>query len=474
MLGKFDEGVRLAGEKVSYFATTAKAAEVLQKEGFEAHTVARLLLDQRMQAAVAGGRVVIDEASMLGHKDAYRLFKLADQLDLTLIYIGDPMQHGSVGRGATMRLLSQYGNVNPIRLSTILRQKDADDARYLTAAKLLSEGKAVEGLDTFDQMAWVKEIGDDADRFQAIAADYVQGMAELSGLKADERVLVVSPTHAESARIVAEIRIQLKAAGQLGKEDREFTRLVAADASEAERGEASTFRTGQVIQFHQQAGRFKKGDRLTVSDPALVPTEFAGKFALYRPESIKLAVGESIRFTAPVKAIQRDKVYKNGDTRTIAAFTPGGNLRLDDGCVIAAGAGHLRHAYVETSFGSQGRTVQRVILGMSSQSLGATNTEQMYVSSTRARQRLTLYTDDKEAVREAIQESSKKLVALDLREAPPKPKPVDKAAKHGERRRRLAVLDRTRDVWEKFVRQLRPQPNHQLQPERRVEHGRGR
>ena len=62
-----------------------------------------------------------------------------------------------------------------------------------------------------------------------------------------------------------------------------------------------------------------------------------------------------------------------------------------------------------------------MILGMSSASLGATNAEQMYVSSSRARQRMTLYTDDKEAVREAIQESSQKLVALDLRDVPPKP-----------------------------------------------------
>ena len=134
------------GKPVTYLATTAKAAGVLQEDGFDAHTLARFLLDEKMQAAARGGRVVVDEVSMLGHKDAVRLFKLAEKLDLKLILIGDPMQHGSVGRGAIMRLLKDYGGVKPFRLTEILRQKNADDARYLTAATQLSEGKAGRGL----------------------------------------------------------------------------------------------------------------------------------------------------------------------------------------------------------------------------------------------------------------------------------------------------------------------------------------
>jgi conjugative relaxase-like TrwC/TraI family protein len=73
-LQKYDEGVRLAGEKVAYLATTAKAVGVLEEDGFAVSTVARFLLDEKMQANASGGRLVIDEASMLGHKDAVKLF----------------------------------------------------------------------------------------------------------------------------------------------------------------------------------------------------------------------------------------------------------------------------------------------------------------------------------------------------------------------------------------------------------------
>ena len=72
------------------------AVKVLQKDGLDADTVARFLRDEKMQDAAEGGRVVVDEASMVGHRDAYKLFRLADELDLKLVFVGDPRQHGSV------------------------------------------------------------------------------------------------------------------------------------------------------------------------------------------------------------------------------------------------------------------------------------------------------------------------------------------------------------------------------------------
>ena len=55
---------------MTYLATTSGAVEVLEKDGFKVDTVAHFLLDEKMQAAARGGRVVVDETSMLGHKDA--------------------------------------------------------------------------------------------------------------------------------------------------------------------------------------------------------------------------------------------------------------------------------------------------------------------------------------------------------------------------------------------------------------------
>jgi len=236
---------------------------VLAKDGFEVNTVARFLKDTKMQEAAKGGRVVVDESSMLGHKDALRLFKLADQLDLKLILVGDPMQHGSVSRGALMRVLKEYGGVKPFRLTEIMRQEQPE---YRAAAKMLSEGDTLDGFDALDRLGWIKELGGDQDRYGQIAADY------LEALKDKKSVLVVSPTHAEAAKATQAIRSGLRDAGKLGKEERAYTRLVAVNTSEAERGQESTYRPGDVIQFHENAkGGIKKGDRLIISNPAAVP-----------------------------------------------------------------------------------------------------------------------------------------------------------------------------------------------------------
>jgi conjugative relaxase-like TrwC/TraI family protein len=460
ILGKLDEGLRLAGRDVHYFATTAAAVGVLKKDGFrDAETVAHLLMNEKLQEAIKGSRVVVDETSMLGHKDAVRLFKLAEKNDLKLICLGDPMQHGAVARGALMRILKQYGGITPYRLTEIIRQ---ENPAYREAAELLAAGRTVEGFDAIDAMGRISEIADDVDRNRHIAADYLQAVEDRKS------VLVVSPTHAEAKAITAAIRQELREAKCIEGEDREFTRLVPVDASEAQRGQAFTYRQGAIIQFHNNAkGGFTKGERLVVDDPAKVPLDVAEHFSVYRPEKIALAQGDVIRFTGTVKTMDGEHTLRNGMTKTVAEITPGGNIRLDNGWVVGKDVGHFRHGYVETSFGSQGRTVDRVMLGMSSASIPAINMEAMYVGASRAKQWIRLYTDSKDDIRDAVQRSSQKLAALDLPRKPQARPDADASAwqrlhKHLTRRRRWSVFNRIRAAWEK-----RPEK----QQERQAVHG---
>jgi conjugative relaxase-like TrwC/TraI family protein len=466
MLSKFGEGMEKAGRHVTWLATTTDAVRVLAKDGFQAETVARFIRDEKMQAAAKGGTVVIDETSMLGHADAVRLFKLAEALDLRLTFVGDPMQHGAVARGALMRILRGYAGVEPFRLTEIIRQENPE---YRAAARLLSEGKTVEGFDAIDAMGRVVEIADDTDRYRHIAADYLQALDDRKS------VLVVSPTHAEARSITAAIRQELREAKCLEGEDREFTRLVQVDTSEAQRSLASTYRPGDVIQFHQNAkGGFTKGQRITVTDPAEVPVEQAARFSLYRPETIALTAGDRLRFTGTVKTQGGKHTLKNGMTHAVSEITPGGDIRLDNGWVVGKDAGHFRHGYVETSFGSQGRTVQRVILGMSSHGKGAINMEQLYVSATRAKEGIRLYTDDKAEIRESVKRSSQKAAALDLRPKRPESKaqPVSWPGmpKHLARRRRRGAIGRMRAAWERVMSQAKKAK----QKERQANYGYGR
>jgi hypothetical protein len=368
-----------------------------------------------------------------------------------------------------MRVLKDYGCIKPFRLTEIMRQETPE---YRAAAKLLSEGDTLAGLEAIERLGWVKEMGDE-DRHAHIAADYLQALDDLKALPENKRVLVVSPTHAEAARITGKIRSELRQAGKLHGDDHGFTRLVAVDTSEAQRGQATTYRPGDVLQFHQNAKGFKKGERFTVTDPASVPLDLAARFSLYRPvHDAKLAAGDRIMFTAPVKTVAGGHTLKNGMTKTVSDILPDGNIRLDNGWVVASDAGHWNHAYCVTSFASQGKTVQRVILDMASASRGAINQEQLYVSASRGKQWMRVYTDDTDAMKSAVLQSSQKLAALDLKrpERGPVAQPAVKPERwhrlrtHLERLRRLAVIDRTRAAWAAVT----PRPKKEKQNERQA------
>jgi conjugative relaxase-like TrwC/TraI family protein len=454
LLRKFDEGARLADQSVTYLGTTATSVKVLKMDGFtDTQTVARFLLDDKLQKAAAGGRVVVDESSILSHQDATRLVAVAGKLNLKLIFVGDPMQHGSVPRGAFLRLLTDYGHVKPFKLTEILRQKDPS---YRAAAQSLSEGKTEDGFDALDKLGWVEEIENGQDRYGRMAADYVQALAD--GVSWQD-ALVVAPTHREAGYITGEIRSQLRDAGRLSADEREFTRLVPVDTSEAERGEISTYRPGNVLVFHQNAKGFTKGDRVTITDPARVPLSEAAKFGLYREEKIKLAPGDVIRFTSTVRTLGKKHHVRNGDAHAVAGFTEAGNIRLDNGWVVAKSAGHFRYGFVETSIGSQGRTVERVILGMSaSAGRAAINRQQLYVSASRASGSLRLYTDDKAEIRDAIQQDSQKRLALDVRAAMQESRHEQRRRDTISRRQRLSALGRMRAAWKRTVVPFRPVP----------------
>lgn len=438
LLGRYRDALEGAGEKVTFLATTAAAVEVLRKDGLEAETLARFLIDPELQARAGGGHVVVDEASMLGHRDACRLTQAAAAGNMKMLYVGDSHQHGAVQRGTLLHVLQTYGGIAPVRLSAILRQ---ESGAYRQAVESLARGETLEGFDALDKLGWVQAEPSDQ-RYADLAAAYVKAVT------AKESVLAVAPTHAEADRSNAAIRKALAAAGVIGSESCIVTRLVPVNATEAERGQASTYRAGDVLLFHQNAKGIRKGSRVTLAGPSDAPLQEAGKFQLYRKEEIELAPGDVLRFTGTVKTLDQRHTLKNGSVQTVAGFDRAGNIRLKNGWTVGADAGLFRYGFTETSFGSQGRTVDRVLVAMASASLPAINREQMYVSASRARKQVMLYTDDKQAIRDGIGHSSAKLAAADL--LPPSAR---KPSRWEQYKRRLAqlrqrqVIDRTRSAW---------------------------
>ena len=450
-LSVFDQGMKLAGRQVTYLATSGKAVGVLKKDGFKADTLATFLLSEKMQDAARNAHVVVDESSMLGHAESVKLFRIAQDNNITLTFLGDSRQHSSVTAGSFMRLLKDYGGITPFRISTIKRQKNAE---HRAAVGLMFEGKTLEGFDKLDNLGWVKEITSDDARYRAMAEEYVQALKD--GETWDD-ILLLSPTHAEGKRVVEAVRELMKQecmpgkkTPMLGKEDYEFTRWVSSDMTEAQRGEERYYRPGEVamIQYMRNAKGHKAGERIELAgrDPASLPLDQAARFQAFRKESITLAEGDILRFTANGMTLD-DHQIRNGSSYKVAGFTPQG-IRLDNGWLVGKDFGHWKPG-IETSFGSQGVTVSRAIIGQSSQSSPAASMEGAYVSASRSKNRVSFYTDNKAELRHAIQRSSLKLVASDIvkppvRQVPPRSRWRQRLA-HWQR---LASLSRLRTAWQ--------------------------
>ena len=412
------EGIEARGTRVVVLAPSAAASRgVLRGEGFaEADTVSRFLVDERRQAAARGQVVWVDEAGLLGSRQMAKLFALADRLGLRVVLSGDRHQHASVERGSMLRLLEQQAGLPVVQLVQVRRQR----GRYRDAVTLLADGRTADGLAVLDALGWVREVAD-TDRSRLLASDYAE--AVLSGRTA----LIVSPTHAEGRAVTTAVRAALQASGRLAADERTFVRLEATVATAAERSDAARYAVGDVVEFHQHAPGFRSGSRwsvvklgrgsLLVRDDqgrdAVLPLKHAERFQVFRRQELAIAVGDRLRVTRNGRSADGRRL-DNGAIYVVSGFTPAGDIRLDTGAVIGQSWGHLALGYCVTSHASQGRTVDRVFVTLGSESFAAASREQLYVSVSRGREKVTIYTDDVVGLRRAVGRTDPRPTATEL------------------------------------------------------------
>jgi conjugative relaxase-like TrwC/TraI family protein len=417
--------IEASGKRVITLAPSAVAGRgVLRGEGFsEADTVARFLVDERWQREAAGQVLWVDEAGLLGTRAVTLLFRLAERLGIRVILSGDVRQHGPVDRGLPLRILQTEAGLVAAEVNTIRRQR----GEYREAVRLLGAGRTAEGFDRLVELGWVREVSGEG-RNTALAREYE------ASVSSGKSTLVVAPTHLEGEAVTTRIREVLLAAGRLGRADHAYTRLEAKLLTVAERQLGSNFEEGDVVEFQVSAPGFRRGTRYVVSQagaPAVVvrdprgfvcrlPLGKAERFSVYTPRPITLSVGERVRVTKNGWSIGRDRRLDNGWLDTVSGFTKKGEIEFESGALVPPDYGHLTYGYVITSHASQGKTVDRVVLAASSDSFTAVGREQLYVSISRGREMAMVFTDDLDALRQAVQRSDPRTAAVDaVREREP-------------------------------------------------------
>jgi conjugative relaxase-like TrwC/TraI family protein len=399
------EAIEARGTKVFAFAPSADASRgTLREAGFkDADTVARLLVDEKLQQQIEGQVLWIDEAGLLGMKTMSQVFDLAEKHDARVLLSGDRYQHGSVERGAALRLLEQEAGLVPAEVKEIQRQTGA----YKAAVKALAEGRGAEGFNRLDELGWIHQSDDD-ERYKHMAADYVEAVEH------GKTALVVSPTHAEGDRITAEIRRTLYETGKLRGDPRSFQVLESAGLTEAERADLVNYGAGDVLVFHQNAKRFGRGDRLSAAAGRDLPLDQASRFQVFHSSTLELAPGDAVRITHNGMTADQKHRLNNGAIYKVKEFDADGNIVLGNGWTVDKDWGFVAHGYVVTSHASQGKTVDRVFVGQAAESFAASSREQFYVSASRAREQVNIYTDDKDSLLEAVSRSDERVTAIEL------------------------------------------------------------
>src|SRR5262249_29039729 len=159
-------------------------------------------------------------------------------------------------------------------------------------------------------------------------------------LKADQSVLVVSPTHAEGERTTGRLRADLKAMGVVGSDERTFPILRNTQMTQAQRSNEALYSPHHVIVFHQNAKGYRKGQRVIVGHGRL-PLEHADRFQTFQTDTLNLAPGDMIRITQNGTTADGQHRLNNGSLYNVGGFDRDGNIVLENKWVIDRDFGHL-------------------------------------------------------------------------------------------------------------------------------------
>jgi conjugative relaxase-like TrwC/TraI family protein len=407
---------------IRLFAPTAQASrEVLRNEGFDnAETLAKLLKDKAIQSELKDGVIWVDEAGLIGNEDMLNLLRLVKSLDARLVLSGDTAQHSPVKRGNAMELMQTLARIPYVRLKTIFRQKDND---YKEAISALSEGNVHEGFTRLDKMgAIIEKAPEQID--QSIVQDY------MDNIKNKKSVLVVTPSKNKVRHLNKEIQQALIKEKKVSKDQRAYITYHNQYFTFAEKQDSRNYRKGMVIQTHQNMKGLPiqsvvrivdvECDYLCVQDnnSKLHKLNYcqAEKFDIYETDVINFGKGDQIRMTKN-SVDNHGKKLSNGSKLTVIGFTRDGNIKLASdkaNYFIPKTHGNYELAYCATSYSAQGKTVERVIIAQPGTTFMASDKKQFYVSASRARESIAIYTDDKEELLNAVSKSLDDMPAMEL------------------------------------------------------------
>jgi hypothetical protein len=247
----------------------------------------------------------------------------------------------------------------------------------------------------------------------------------VAATKQGKSALLVSPTWAEIEAVTDKVRAALKADGAVGEHEETVPVFDSLSWTEAQKKNARQYEPGQRLRFVRRTKKFDRGETVEVvatiengvrvrrpdgTEVDFIPATAAASFDVGEARELKVAAGDWLLLQA-----NHGKEFVNGERVKVNAVQAG-RITLADGRVLPAAFNTFTHGYAVTSHSSQGKTVDEVLLVASSKSFPAVNREQFYVSISRGRERVQVFTDDSELLARRVTDSHERKAAVELTE----------------------------------------------------------
>ncbi len=412
-----------AGHEGVFLAPTTGAVDVLRDDGFRgAMTLAKLLGDEEEQRQVTGRSVlVLDEAGAVGTADMQKLLDLALNRGARVVLSGDTGQHAAVPRGDALRLIEEHSRYRFATLGEIRRQTKES---YRQAVKLAATQDAAGAFRLLQQDGAVVEglVGADGQLYERAAAAYLRAVDE------GRSALLVSPTWAEIAGVTEVVRERLKERGDVSGKEQTVRAFDSLSWTDAQKGRAEQFEPGLLVRFVQKTEQFRAGELaevVEVKGKTVVLRSAGGKAVAWHPsrspasfdvgEGRELAVASGDWLLLQANAKAGSQTFTNGERVQVKEIVgPGSIIVLKDGRTLPVSYRTFTHGYAVTSHAAQGKTVDEALFVASSRSFAAVSRESFYVGISRARERVTVFTDDAQTLQKRVQDAHTRKAALEL------------------------------------------------------------
>jgi len=380
---------------------------------------------------------VVDEASMLSSAQGHELMKQIEKTDARLVLVGDKAQLPSVNHGRIFGLLQEY-DIGMTVMDEIVRQKNP---QALEAVIHATKGEVRESV---NKLAHVEECPTHEARIQWIANHWLS----LSP-KAREETLLFAPTHANRNAITSLLREGLEKEGVLKGGAFTQTTLKAKSIEAIQQRFASYYQKGDVIRFNKNFSqqKLKQGGYYTVGQMTkkhlsqnaiplvnengkthLLPLKdlphykthtaaFERVLEVYRPQSLALKEGDKVMWSRNFKADgirngQRATLHSINDKEFVFELDEEEKLTLPKDHPSLK---HLDYGYVLTNYKVQGKDAPHGVGLMESYQRFSATLKNFYVQISRGVLGMTLVTDDKERLIDAIEHNhDDKRASLDI------------------------------------------------------------